>query len=963
MRIKANNTQIIKVFIIFIISIFACFLIKYKAKVPLLINYELNSPSGVFEGNNKKLYIIDGAKKKILVLDNKKLKTIIKGSKEKNGFYYASLVCDDKDGNIYIADTVYSEEGTTISKERILKYDSKGNFKENIFEIKYETKSESPSQYGNILSMREKNNKLVFSIKEKSDIRVIELDLKSRNQNEQKYNYKNMNISSVDINLTTLNPNIITRKGDIFKLNSKEEINVLLGHENVGTPWKISGTNEKIYYTDLESKEIKEILGQGIVKTIYKSENILYTVFENEGKIYSTDYIGIIILDKDKVEYLTKFKSENIYGVIVFYVFLLSSLLSFLYLILQGVYKLKDIIKSDAIQKSLIIIIVSVLVTILVSYLTLNPMMTYVNKDTMKKLNLFGDMLIESTSVEDLNKITSISDYREAPYLKVKNTLDMMVEKSYENGIYYYYILYKTDGKTIYGIMDYEDTMTSYHPFYSWEENSYTDVFKDGKVFEFSNDVSAYGTWSFVLKPVLDKNNKTVAVMEVGINTDELKKNQRQLLKEIVTAISCSVIIMIIVMLEIIFILKYKERKTNLEKENKNLINFRFPVRSLIFISFFSDSMQDSFMPILSHKRYESFVNIPESIGIALPITLQLLFSALFSFLGGTIISRIGIKKTMIIGFLSQITGYIICAYTSGFTGLLIGKVIVGIGMGLIIVTVNTIGALAENDIDSAVSFGEINAGILAGVTAGVGIGAVVLSVWNYSGVYYVAAGIVLVGLIITVIGEDYMPALNKKSKGTIDIYKFMLDKKVITFLILVLTPFLVALSYREYFFPLYAESMGLSEVYIGYLYLICGVIVIYLGPLLTTTFITKIGLKRTLVLSSSLMCSTAIIFAIMPSLITAIIGIISLSIAISFGYATQSTYYTSLSAVSDYGEARAMGVYAVFDSGGQTIGPLVYGSIILLGYRRGMIVIGGFLTIFILMFILTNLKRGETDV
>lgn len=963
MEIKGTNKQLIKVFILFIISVFSLFLIKDKIRNSLTFNYKLNSPSGIFEGNSGKVYVIDGAKKKVLILDNDlKLIDLLKGNKEKNGFYYASLVCDDINGDIYIADTVYSGEGTIVSKERILKYDANGNFKEIIYELKY-VGAEAPLQYGNILSLNFKDNKLIFTLKSKNYIEVITLDTKTKIKSGKTYSLENIYPSSADLNLETLEPIIVSRKGDIYITGENKELKILLESKRAGTAWKVSWAKNKIYYTDLETKEIKEVSPEGTLKTIYQSENILYTVFGKGETIYTTDYSGLITIKNGKSQYTTELQTSNKYIDVFLVIFILNTVFSFAYLVFNLLLKLKNILQFDTVQKSLIIIISSLLVSILVGYLTFSTMISYVNKNTLKGLNLFCDMLVQSTNTETLKNIEKISDYRGNDYLKIKNELDSKIKKAYENSIYYYYILYKASDTMIYGVMDYEDTMTSRHPFYPLGENAYTEVLRDGKSVEINNDVSAYGTWSFVLKPIFDKNGKTIAIMEVGINTDEIKRNQKQFIIDTGAIISCSVAVMIILMLEVIFIMKYKERKEKLITEKNLNVNFRFPLRSLIFISFFSDSMQDSFMPILSAKRYEALLNIPQSIGIALPITLQLMNSALFSFLGGSIIRKVGVKKTMILGFFSQMAGYAICAYTDSFLGLLSGKSLSGMGMGLIIVSVNTVAAIAENEADSGISFGEINAGILAGVTAGVGIGSVVLSLWNYSGVYYVAAIFIFSGLLLAFTGEEYIPCKNKKNKDNMKIYKFVLDRKVITFLALVLMPFLVALSYREYFFPLYAQAKGISEANIGYLYLVSGLIVIYMGPVLTNYLIVKFGTKNTLISSSILMCFGTLFFAAMPSMLAAIIGILSLTLAISFGYAVQSTYYTSLPAVSEYGEDRSMGVYAVFDSGGQTIGPIIYGSALMLGYQWGMALMGGILTIFILIFVFSNLNRGDTHV
>lgn len=959
MKLKATYKQIGLAILILAIALTVYLMISRDIEKPLKTSYEFSSLSGVFTGVNERTYVIDGAKKKLLVLDgDSALKTVIHGEKEDEGFYYASLVCDDLENNIYVADTLYTEMGTILAAESIIKYDQKGRFKEIVYEIKYDDSEFAPLQYGNIQSLSEVEGQLIFTIKRPGGLNVVRLDLTTGEKETKSYDLGDSQISSAGVDLESLLPVFITRTGDVCSVKADLSIDILVSGHKAGTPWKLDYFEGEVYYTDLSSSELNKVNLEGINETVFQAEETLYTVSVKDGEILTTDYIGIYALEGKDVAYKVSVEAGSILKSAAFLLSILMILLTSLFLLLNIAYLLKDISKNKSFQKSMIIITVSLFIAALVVYLSLSNMLQVVNHNTMRELNFFCEIMVEATDVEALSEIKEVSDHGGASYLEVKNQLDKIAHATYESELYYYYVLYRHEGEMIYGVMDYEDTMTTKHPFYSWGGNDYTEVFEKQISIEVSNDVSTYGTWSFILKPVMDQEGNVIAVMEVGVNTDELQKKQKGLIKDIIITIACSVIVMIIIMLEIVFFLQYKDRKGKYVEKMMCPTGFRFPVRSLIFLAFLADSMQDAFMPILASKRYEMIFNIPRGIGIALPITAQLFMSAVFAFLGGTIITRIGVKKTLLNGFLAQLLGFAVCAFSSSYVSLLIGKSFIGIGMGLIIVCVNAIAAVSENE--SALTFGEINAGILAGVTAGVGVGSVILSIGNYATVYVVGASILLLGFIMALLGEDYLPSISKRVKDGASILKFVVNKKTATFLLLILMPFLIALSYREYFFPLYAQHMGISESNIGYLYLICGLIVIYMGPFLTKTLIDKWGVKITIIASSLLMCVASLLFATVSSLATAIIGVIILSFAISFGYAAQSTYYTSLPMVSNYGEARSMGVYTLFDCGGQTLGPIIYGSVMVFGYRPSVAFVGGGLTILLLIFIVANYKRGD---
>ena len=149
----------------------------------------------------------------------------------------------------------------------------------------------------------------------------------------------------------------------------------------------------------------------------------------------------------------------------------------------------------------------------------------------------------------------------------------------------------------------------------------------------------------------------------------------------------------------------------------------------------------------------------------------------------------------------------------------------------------------------------------------------------------------------------------------------------------------MMSLSYREYFFPLFASENGIGEVRIGQIYLLCGMIVIYIGPWLSGMLLKKLGALWSIVLASGLMAADMLLFILFPNLVSVIAGVVILSVVISFAYTCQYSYFELTPESAAYGEGRAMGVYSVFESLGQTIGPIAYGVLLTFGYRSGILV------------------------
>ena len=927
---------------------------------PFSTAYAFDGPSGVFPGESGRLYIIDQGKKTVLITDGqgKLLRSIDCGTDGDSEPYYASLVAEGADGSIYVADTRYAGQGTRISQERIFRYDANGENGVCIYLIDYETiEQEAPLQYGNILSLREENGALVFTRKTDNGLAVCQLDLASGRLQSAGYDLPGQYISDADAEPGTLRPIFTNRLGQVCTVTDGAT-EVLLDEGR--TSWMLCAEEGRIYYSDIAANAVLCYdLETGREEIVLEAPDILYGVQTAGGRLYTTDYMGYYMLEDGEASYVDALTySQPLLRCALWAALFLGGLLAVAvaYLLLAPALHRP---KSELFQRMAIVLGVSLCMGCLVGYITINQMVSNQKATVMEQLNLFCDILVENTDTEALANIDSLADYKGEDFNQVKEPLDALTRMGYENGMYYYYAIYSTDGEVIYTIMDFEETLPARYPVYAYGEEGYTEVLAEGESVEFGGDVSSYGSWAFVLKPIRDAAGTPIAIMEVGTNLDDLDSQIQELVKEVALTILSMAVVLLMIIVEIIFYAEHRERK------RKNLalpgLAAQFPLRLLIFLAYLVDCMQDAFVSILANQLYTPILGIPQSVGAALPLSAQVFAAAVMAFLGGGLSRKAGVKKTLVGGFLLEITGCLLCGAGGTYFSLLGGKAVIGMGLGLIIVSLNAIAARGEDEAESAKAFTDISAGTLAGVTAGAGVGSIILSFGHYSMVYFVGAAILLIGLALSFSGRDYKEAAVAKAKEEVGFFRFLFNRQVITFLLLMLLPFLMGLSFREYFFPIYAAELGMSETMIGRLYLICGLLVIYAGPQLTGKLIARLGGKWTVALASGLIIAAPLLYAAIPTLATTIVGVLLLSVAISFGYAAQSTYYSELPSVEHYGGGRAMGIYSLFENIGQTLGPMIYGLAMMLGYRSGLGLIGGAMLPLLLLFLACNGKKKDS--
>lgn len=927
---------------------------------PFSTAYAFDGPSGVFPGESGRLYIIDQGKKTVLITDGqgKLLRSIDCGTDGDSEPYYASLVAEGADGSIYVADTRYAGQGTRISQERIFRYDADGENGTCIYLIDYEAiEQEAPLQYGNILSLREENGALVFTRKTDNGLAVCQLDLASGRLQSAGYDLPGQYISDADAEPGTLRPIFTNRLGQVCTVTDGAT-EVLLDEGR--TSWMLCAEEGRIYYSDIAANAVLCYdLETGREEIVLEAPDILYGVQTAGGRLYTTDYMGYYMLEDGEASYVDALTySQPLLRCALWAALFLGGLLAVTvaYLLLAPALHRP---KSELFQRMAIVLGVSLCMGCLVGYITITQMVSNQKATVMEQLNLFCDILVENTDTEALANIDSLADYKGEDFNQVKEPLDALTRMGYENGMYYYYAIYSTDGEIIYTIMDFEETLPARYPVYAYGEEGYTEVLAEGESVEFGGDVSSYGSWAFVLKPIRNAAGEPMAIMEVGTNLDDLDSQIQELVKEVALTILSMAVVLLMIIVEIIFYAEHRERK------RKNLalpgLAAQFPLRLLIFLAYLVDCMQDAFVSILANQLYTPILGIPQSVGAALPLSAQVFAAAVMAFLGGGLSRKAGVKKTLVGGFLLEITGCLLCGAGGTYFSLLGGKAVIGMGLGLIIVSLNAIAARGEDEAESAKAFTDISAGTLAGVTAGAGVGSIILSFGHYSMVYFAGAAILLIGLALSFSGRDYKEAAVAKVKEEVGFFRFLFNRQVITFLLLMLLPFLMGLSFREYFFPIYAAELGMSETMIGRLYLICGLLVIYAGPQLTGKLIARLGGKWTVTLASALIIAAPLLYVAIPTLATTIVGVLLLSVAISFGYAAQSTYYSELPSVEHYGGGRAMGIYSLFENIGQTIGPMIYGLAMMLGYRSGLGLIGGAMLALLLLFLACNGKKKDS--
>lgn len=957
----------ISVSAVFFLTVFLYLNRELRFQSPFPKSYAFTSVSEVVTCGNGNTCVIDQGKKTVAVLDReKRLVRKLTGGGENRDFFYASRVCGDDAGGIYIADVVSGEQGNRIRKERVIKIT--GNRREILYEFDYAGREDPPLQYGEILDLQAHGDSVYFVKAEECRINIYRISAGKEDGGIEKVSEVpcSFYVSDAAYDAVYGRLFITTRLGEIWCFSGEEEQWERVMEASEGRiPWKITAGNGEVYYTDLSARGIFHFSFSGTEKVdcVYQSGNVLYALcLSEDGRtVTATDYEDFIYVDiSDRMaEECGTAAIGNRLRVCLFWVLSAAGACAAAALLIAVLVRLvRKTADKNAFGRMALVVLSSVAVAVIASYSSISSMMENYDRQLTDNMNVFAGNLLQQIDAEEIKRLDKLSDYHSDAYMELKDRLDGMIRTGYENEVYYYYILCNTDGRDINCLMDYEDTTCCGQPLYEYGDNEYTRVLTTGETYT-TSELSSYGSWMFTLLPVRDDDGEVIAELEVGLSLDRVAREKRELVLENTLTVICSCGVMIMLILECMFAMSFFEKRKKTSREQWDITQ-QMPVRILVFLTYVTDSMQDAFIAILCSRLYADTLPVPRGVAIALPISLQLLMAAVFSMYGGRIAEKFGIRSAMRLGLLIQMAGFLACMFSPGYAGILVGKLFVGMGMGIVYVTANTMVSMAGSPDLVETGFADVSAGVLSGVTIGAGLGSILLSFADYHLVYLVGAVLLGSGLMLTLQAKNVkLGEGREQGENRFGIVKFLLKRRVVAFFVLILVPFMISLSYREYFFPLYADQFGIGEVVIGRVYLGCGMLVIYIGPMLSRYLLRKLGARKSVVLASLCMASTMALFVLAPGLPSVLAGMVILSVVISFAYTCQYTYFEGLEECAAAGMGNAMGIYAMFESVGQALGSVVYGSALTLGNRGGIFVLFALMSLLVCLFLVSGRRSA----
>ncbi len=906
--------------------------------------YSLEATAFAGWGAEGETVLIDNSRTRIEILDEDKvLKQSVRGERQ-DRFFYAYRAVTGADGSLYVADRAYEKDGKKAVLDRVIRI-CRGRTEVIWEKDRFAENNEIEKRYS-IYELQIFEGRVYFLCKESKSLDLYSYDpavgseavLERRIATEDPVNEASMDLQTGVLASTS-------RRGEVCLYRTGEETWEKLSFDSEHLmPRNISIRDHRVFFSDEYENRIYSFrendTDAGLLLVYDGTARIRSIAADQEGdSILVSDGNMYYSISPEGIEYVKEISYQYFWVTLILWILLgVAVIIGVYFLFHLGMY-FKVLSRNETFTRSTLVVLASVLVAFIVSFSLLKDLYENEEQRLQNTMQVYAECLIQQITPEDVSRLQWEKDYGSEPFKKVQGRLENMLSGMNSPGETYSFNLYRMEGDTVRYIMNSKDEVTCGQPCRSSLGQVVREAFLSGNS-QVMVRRNADSYKDYVMIPLKDSRGDVCAVLQMGSDRGVRMAERRTKMAETILSVICTSAVVVMLIVELIFWIGFRDKRHTMplaQKEDKAL---KLPLRTFMFLIYGANCMQEAFVAVLSKQLYQGKPALPPTTAAALPMSAELFMMALSALVFGQRLNRIGSRKALSLGMLLQLVGYALCPALDSYEGLLLGKVLVGSGMGIVYVTCNALAGSGNTTESVGKGFSDITVGTISGITVGGGMASLLLAVGSWEEVYVVGAVIAALGLALGLGSQNIIPEKRKVTaidRQDMTTRRFLFNRRIPLFFLLILVPFMTTPSYRVYFFPLYAHENGLSDVRIGQIYLFCGLAILYIGPRLSAWVLKKLGAYYGMLVGTALTCSAIALFGFIPGLDSVVLGVALNYLFLTFAPVCMYTYFQETPECLGYGMGKSMGFFSIFESIGATIGPMIFGFLLMFGYRRGI--------------------------
>lgn len=593
-------------------------------------------------------------------------------------------------------------------------------------------------------------------------------------------------------------------------------------------------------------------------------------------------------------------------------------------------------VRFTAAQRTSILLMICVVIAVgLVCVKLIDGFRVTYREKLQEELEVTAYMVANLLDAEDIANVNTAADFDSDSYHHLVERMQWAFSADVD--LYdqvYCNILRTGEDGSAWAIAYYDQSIGTYYPLDEGETEDTLRVISTQRPVWDAGSSLVSGTFCNVRVPVFGTNGQVAGVVEVGTETMVLENMIADMSRQLLMTL---LVLILLIWLAVSELMAYTgaEEKYRKRLESDGKLAGILPghlVRLLVFIMFVAYNMTSSFLPVYILRSTDAWSFADKELMASLPITLNIFFIGTMALCCAGLLKRMSIRTLTVISALFSMAGNLLIYCVPTYPCMLLGLALDGVGMGLVSNAVYVLISRLRSEEERLDGFAIYNAACISGINFGMMLGSILAANFTQHMVFACVAVLWLVVVAVTVAVDrhtkDMLGAAEEETGIPMRLGSFLKGKGVLAFLVLIQNPYIIFNSFVYYFVPIFCDELGQGETTVSLLLMGYALFAVYLsGPV--TRFMDRAAGRKAMYVAFVLNIAAVVLFAWLQTLAALAAALMLMGLSASFGKTVQQNYFMELATVKQYGEDRAIGLYNFTENIGESLGPTVFGKLI----------------------------------
>lgn len=482
--------------------------------------------------------------------------------------------------------------------------------------------------------------------------------------------------------------------------------------------------------------------------------------------------------------------------------------------------------------------------------------------------------------------------------------------------------------------------------------------------------LSAQGNSLYQIVLPLSDEDRQLGYLSVQISQPIVQQKIQEIILDSVTVVIISFLFLTELM---IFLLIFINRQIiNLQSQHATPPaheDIYRVARPATFVYIFSAMLCYSFLPLYMEQIYHPLFGLAKNFVLGLPVSSEIFLAGLTLIPAGIVVDKKGWHQGFLLGIVLSLLGTVLSGIAQGPLEFIIYRGIVGIGYAFCWMSLQGFVINSTHEHNRAQGITYLIAAVFSGTICGSAIGGMLAQHVGFASVFFIAAIIMLCSLLFIIVFMRQYAVTPDTAKTTDndfdwnDLWRFLTDRNVVIMFSCSLIPFSVAMVGIMYYAgPIYLSQIGTSQSNIGRVIMVFGLCVIYLAPAMSHFIDKSPDKKHYISLSGVVGALGLVIFQLHLGFWNVFLAILLLGISSSLGASSRNIFMLNLPISKTFGVTKVMGIYRSVDKLGQTLGPILLGTLaVILGGIEAAIVASGVIYLLLTLIFIFSVPKENS--